>query len=121
MEYLSEVRMCITKRDMRILKNNLSKIESNILDICDIKKEILGFNNKRYILFGWNDIEWFSKYKEISIIKNTLNEFKNKRLPFKFLRVGQNINDVEKHSFPDESYFIDSIMFSTLMKMDKSA
>ena len=80
MEYLSEVRMCITKRDMRILKNNLSKIESNILDICDIKKEILGFNNKRYILFGWNDIEWFSKYKEISIIKNTLNEFKNESM-----------------------------------------
>jgi len=41
MEYLSEVRMCITKRDMRLLKNNLSKIESNILDICNIKKEVL--------------------------------------------------------------------------------
>ena len=37
MKYLSDVRICISKRDIRRIKEELAKVKSNIWDICDIK------------------------------------------------------------------------------------
>lgn len=107
MEYLSDVRICTAKKDIRKIKEALYKVKSNIWDICDIKREFIGTDNLRYVIFGWNNIEWYLNYKDIFVIEQTLKEFKAKGIPFKFIRVGQDDKDVEQDTCYDKKYIID--------------
>lgn len=95
MNYLSNVKICITKRHFRILKKELSKVGSNILDICDYKKEITGVDNLKYVIFGWRNIEWYLTYIDVFITMKVLKEFKAKGIPFKYLKIGMDDRDFE--------------------------
>lgn len=95
MNYLSDVRICVTKKHLKILKNELYKINSNLLDICDYKKEVTGADNLKYVIFGWKNIEWYLTYADIFMIIKILKEFKAKGIPFKFLKIGMDDRDFE--------------------------
>lgn len=96
MAYLSDVRICTTKKDLKIIKMKLAKVKSNIWDICDIKKEFIGSDGLLYVIFGWDNIEWYLNYKDISVIEKTLKNFKAKGIPFEFVRIGQEAGDIEQ-------------------------
>lgn len=95
MNYLSNVKICTTKKHFRKLKNELSKVGSNILDICDYKKEIIGRDNLKYVIFGWKNIEWYITYIDVFLIIKVLKEFKAKGIPFKYLKIGMDDRDFE--------------------------
>lgn len=107
MAYLSDVRICTTKKDLRIIKTELAKVKSNIWDICDIKKEFIGSDGLLYVIFGWDNIEWYLNYKDIFVIEQTLKNFKAKGKPFKFVRIGQEVGDIELDTCYDSKYLID--------------
>ena len=107
MKYLSDVRICTSKRDIRRIKEELAKVKSNIWDICDIKQEFIGNDGLLYVLFGWDNIEWYLNYKDIFVIEQTLKRFKAEGIQFKFIRIGQDAGDVEQDSYYDRSYIMD--------------
>lgn len=96
MKYLSDVRICTSKRDIRRIKEELAKVKSNIWDICDIKQEFIGNDGLLCVLFGWDNIEWYLNYKDIFVIEQTLKKFKAEGTQFKFIRIGQDDGDVEQ-------------------------
>lgn len=95
MNYLSDVRICVTKRHLRIIKNELYKIKSNLWDMCDFRKEITSEDDMKYVIFGWKKIEWYLNYLDVFTIIKILKEFKAKGIQFKFLRVGMDERDFE--------------------------
>lgn len=95
MNYLSDVRICVTKKHLKILKNELYKINSNLLDICDLKKEIISTDNKKYVVLGWNNIEWYLNYVDVFTILKVLKKFKADGITFNYFKIGIGINNFE--------------------------
>lgn len=95
MNYLSNVKICTTKKHLRNIKEELFKTKSNIWNICDFKKEVIAPDNLKYVVFGWNKIEWYLNYADVFAIIKVLKEFKAKGILFKFLRVGIDERDFE--------------------------
>ena len=99
MNYLSDVRICVTKKHLKILKKELYKIKSNLLDICDLKKEIISIDNMKYVLLGWNNIEWYLNYVDVFTIVKVLKKFKADGITFNFFRISAVINNFEFDSY----------------------
>lgn len=109
MEYFSDVRICTTKREFKKIKKKLSKIKSNILDILDIYIEFKTEGRLKYVIVGWNAIEWYLNYEDIFVIEQTLKKFKANGIPFKFIRVGELDEDIEQAACYNENYIIDDV------------
>lgn len=118
MGYLSNVRICLAKKDIRKLKKELLKVKSNIWNVCDIKYEFVDADGLLYVIFGWQKIEWYLFYSDIFIIMKLLKNFKARGIPFKFLRVGQDKNDVEIDSSYEKKLTIDNVnLLQTMMNV----
>ena len=62
MEYLSDVRISTSKKALRVIKEALKEVKSNLWDVCDYIYEFTGRDNLKYVIFGWDNIEWFLNY-----------------------------------------------------------
>ena len=113
MDYLSNVRICIAKRDVRKIKKVLNKVKSNLWDICNLKIEFTGADGLLYVIFGWQNIEWYLYYTDIFLLVKTLKEFKYKGIPYKFVRIGQRSGDIEQDYCYDRNNVINSSVFLT--------
>lgn len=102
MRYKSDIRIATTEEGFNILNESineyLSKTNSglgnNLLLMLDINKRKA--NDQRY--FGWNNITWLThlNYKNIDAIMLGLNDLKNKDIPFRFTRIGEDLSDIEE-------------------------
>ena len=108
MEYLSDVRISTSKKTLRVIKEALKEVKSNLWDVCDYIHEFTGKDNLKYVIFGWNNIEWFLNYKDIFVLERTLKSFKAKGIPFKFIRIGEKASDIEEDSNTECNYLINN-------------
>ena len=116
MKVLSNVRMCVAKKDVKYLKSAIKIVNSNLFNICDIKKEFIGKDGLRYVFFGWNNIEWFKGYIDIWFIESKLIEFREKHIPFYFVRIGKN-NDIQEKFYYDDSFIMNkSILINKILE-----
>lgn len=119
MKNLSNVGICLTKRDMKILKDTLKRVNSNLLNVCDSINEFVGEDGLRYVFMSWKNIEWFIGYVDIWFIESMLIDFKQKNIPFNFIRIGRN-NDVDHKFCYDTKYIIDTGMIMQMLMSFKS-
>lgn len=119
MKNLSDVRLCLTKRDMKILKNTLKRVNSNLLDICETITEFTGVDGLLYVFMSWKNIEWFKSYVDIWFVESMLIDFKQNNIPFNFIRIGRN-KDVEHKFCYDTKFVIDSGMIMQMLMSLKS-
>ena len=114
MKNLSDVRICITKREMKVLKDILRRTDSNLLSICDSINEFIGQDGLRYVFLSWKNIEWFKSYVDIWFIESMLIDFKHQKIPFNYFRIDRNGN-VEHRFCYDTRYVIDTGMLIQML------
>lgn len=119
MKNLSDVRICITKREMKVLKDTLKRVDSNLLDICDSINEFTGDDGLLYVFLSWKNIEWFKSYVDIWFIESMLIDFKQKNIPFNFIRVDRNGNIEHKFCY-DTKFIVDTGMIMQMLMSLKS-
>ena len=119
MKNLSDIRICITKREMRVLKEVLKRVDSNLLSVCDSINEFIGQDGLRYVFLSWKNIEWFKSYVDIWFIESLLIDFKKKNIPFNFIRIGRN-GDIEHKFCYDTKFVIDTGMILQMLINMKS-
>ena len=116
MKKLSNVRICIAKKDVKVLKETINITSSNLFEICDIKEEFIGKDGLKYVFFGWNNIEWYKGYIDIWLLESRFIEFKQHKIPFYFIRVGR-YYDVEEKFYYDNSFILNkSILVKKLLE-----
>lgn len=85
MGYRSEVAIAIEKE---LLENEGLKIKEDISDADEI---IL---HDGYYYIYWYDIKWYTDYPSVKNIESFLNEYPEK---VAFMRLGENLDDIERH------------------------
>ncbi len=53
-------------------------------------------------LIRWDDVKWYPEFPEVQAVKLTLEEFLNNRVPYIFVRVGEDCDDIETDACDDE-------------------
>ncbi len=91
MGYRSEVALATRKQDFKILKN-LAKENQIVLDFID-EADIKADDD--IVILHWDWVKWYSDYPEIKAIDKFLDELREKNAPYKFIRIGESVEDVE--------------------------
>ncbi len=105
MKNLSNVIICVAKRDVKSLKNVIQIVDSNLFNVCDTVNEFIGKDGLKYVFLGWKNIEWFKSYIDIWLLESKLIEFRQNNIPFYYVRVGRK-NDVEEKFFYDDNFIL---------------
>ena len=53
-------------------------------------------------LIRWDDVKWYPELPEVQAVKLTLEEFLNNRVPYIFVRVGEDCDDIKTDACDDE-------------------
>ncbi len=106
MSYLSNVRICVPKKEMKKIKSELLKIKSNIWNVCDLVKQFTAEDNIKYVIFGWNNIEWYLNYKDVNLIEQILKSYKLAGIQCKFINIGKDIKDIEQEALCENNQYI---------------
>lgn len=98
----SDIRITTTEEGYNILNNNINEylkkinggLGNNLLLMTDVN--IKRRNNQRY--FGWNNITWLTHlhHKEVDALMLGLKQLKKKDIPFRFIRIGEDVSDIEE-------------------------
>ena len=105
MKNLSNVIICVAKRDVKSLKNVIQIVDSNLFNVCDTVNEFIGKDGLKYVFLGWKNIEWFKSYIDIWLLESKLIEFRQNNIPFYYVRIGRK-NDVEEKFFYDDNFIL---------------
>lgn len=114
MSFRSDVRITTTEEGFNSLNNTINTylkdhdlgLGNNLLFTLDINKH----KSRRQRYFGWNNIIWYSHlhYVYVDVILMGLKELKKENIPYRFTRIGQDIDDNEEIIF-DDKYILDYI------------
>ena len=98
MGYRSNIRAILRKEDFKKLKEEMANFT-----YADPNHHCVLFNddfikiideNEEYIKFGWEDLKWYyPEYPEVKAIQDFITECDE----YFFLRVGEEIGDIEEH------------------------
>lgn len=105
MKNLSNVIICVAKKDLKALKETIKITSSGLFKVCDVIEEFIGKDGLKYVFLGWNNIEWFKGYIDIWLLESKFIEFKQNEIPFYFIRIGR-YNDVEEKFYYDNSFIL---------------
>lgn len=102
MSFRSDVRINTTEEGFNnlndyinaYLKKHNKGLGNNLLTSLDVNKHKP--RSQRY--FGWNNILWYSHLNYISIdaLISGLDNLKDKDIPFRFIRIGEEVSDIEE-------------------------
>lgn len=114
MSFRSDVRITTTEEGFNSLNNTINTylkdhdlgLGNNLLSTLDINKH----KSRRQRYFGWNNIIWYSHlhYVYVDVILMGLKQLKKENIPYRFTRIGQDIDDNEEIIF-DDKYILDYI------------
>lgn len=114
MSFRSDVRITTTEEGFNSLNNTINTylkdhdlgLGNNLLCTLDINKH----KSRRQRYFGWNNIIWYSHlhYVYVDVILMGLKQLKKENIPYRFTRIGQDIDDNEEIIF-DDKYILDYI------------
>lgn len=93
MGYRSEVYLKTTTEGWIILKSFNDKIkepEDRPLAYSEVNRTPSGFYKIEY-----HDIKWYDSYKQIQNFNVALDEMRDQDIPFSFIRLGEDTDDIE--------------------------
>lgn len=104
MGYRSDCRLRTTKEGYEIMKKEIDKYlkkakkekdfdyePKNVFEYCEkinIENEI--------VTADWNYMKWYEDYTEIRAFNNALGILQDKDIDFQFMRIGENLEDIEE-------------------------
>ena len=93
MGYRSEVYLKTTTEGWIILKRFNDKIkepEERPLRYAEVNRTASGFYKIEY-----HDIKWYDSYQQIRNFNHVLDEMRDQDIPFSFIRLGEDTEDIE--------------------------
>lgn len=96
MGYYSNFRMLTTTEGRKVLEDYLKK--------CTAEKDFSFFSyldedktdkENGLSLFGCDDIKWYEDFPEVNNFINGMDYLKEKDIPYSFVRIGEELDDVE--------------------------
>lgn len=97
-----EIGLCTTQQGYKLIKTRIREkepISNNKFKKIDILKKIK-INNKVYIVMEWKSVFWPVTNKSVTILENTLKEFKSLDIPFQYVRLNKgNVTDIKINEY----------------------
>jgi len=92
MGYRSEVYVCLKKEDLERLKAKVNEVESldYLLNMAE-EKEV----NEEVTVIYWDWVKWYDTFPEVAAVEKFLNTLDEESKPYKFIRIGEDIEDNE--------------------------
>lgn len=100
--YYSDVRFVTTPRgyallvDMAEYGTMTDVVLEGLKDLLESANIAEYHEEQKYILLGWNDIQWDGEGEREQAFYKALKELENRGITYKFLRVGELQEDVEE-------------------------
>ena len=103
MGYRSDVRIRTTKEGYEMMKKEIDKyLNEKVENHLDYTPENLlkhtdnTDNDGKVVTMDWNYIKWYEEYPEIMAVSNALGMLREKDIDFQFMRIGEDLNDIEE-------------------------
>jgi len=108
MGYRSEVAIVMTEKGFECLCNRLENIDKalvgEIVSTIDCMTASYENDGSDVLLYaGWT--KWYENFNDVKFIEDTLRFFMIVDIPYMFLRIGGNIDDIEEHSWLEEELY----------------
>ena len=88
MGYRSEVAVVVKNEDYeKFIKGNSDF--KDLMNIAEVTK------NEDLVMIYWDWIKWYLEYEDISIIEATMDKLDEQNAPYKFVRIGEDWDDVD--------------------------
>lgn len=104
MGYRSEIAISMRKEDFELLKE-FDKENKNLIELLEVAevKESRGV-----MVIKWDSLKWYPEYPEVQAITKFLGKLSEAAKPYKFIRIGEDVNDTEvKYDYGDEEKYED--------------
>lgn len=104
MGYRSDVKLITTKAGWERLENAVSQAQSKYAREYWITSEVrtMTLCDDKYVLAEWDDIKWYASFEDVGAFMKELYDMAKEHVAFKFLRVGEDYEDVERLESEDE-------------------
>lgn len=98
MGYRSDVKLITTKAGWERLENAVSKVRADIEYEYWITSEAKATTicDGKYILAEWDDRKWYECFDDVGAFMKELYDMARDHVAFKFMRVGEDYEDVER-------------------------
>ena len=98
MGYLNEVSIIMKKSDFTEFKKRME--EQKCIQVLDLleegkDKEPLCFANEEYLYLYWDSVKWFNS--RTKPLDDFLKELDSKNSYYEFIRIGEELTDIEQH------------------------
>lgn len=101
MGYRSNVYLKTTTEGWLMIKkfnDSIPEFDEQPLAYSDVHKTSAG-NYK----ITWTYVKWYDSYKSVHNVTSILDEFDDQDIPYSFIRIGEDLADVEhRRSYPDD-------------------
>lgn len=95
MGYYSDVKCVTTKEGWEALSKAVKEVTTDDNEPLTEQGAPIGLVDDKYILAEWYYIKWYEEFKDVNTFMETLDKLEDKGIPFQFMRVGENFEDVE--------------------------
>lgn len=96
MGYISDVKICMKRKSYEELRKRVAEHEAfrymfdkGFFELRELE------DDKDVVVCSWDSIKWYSSFEEIGIIEDYLDELQDREIDFRFIRVGEEYNDIE--------------------------
>lgn len=104
MSYRSDIAIAMRKEDFELLKD-FDKENKNLMELLEIAevKESRGV-----AVIKWDSLKWYPEFSEVQAINKFLWQLSNEDKPYRFIRIGEDIDDTEiGYNYGDEEKYGD--------------
>lgn len=99
---VSEVAITMKKDDYNILMKQANDLVKELIEYGEVK------DKGNVIILYWSEVKWYGYYDDVAFVMNFLDNLRENKKPFKFIRLGEGSTDVEEEFFfgdNEEDYF----------------
>lgn len=101
MGYYSDIKLVTNTKGMERLKRNMSTIN---IDLDQWADRVVPSGYADFTLVVWKSRKWYPEFPEINILYFTLAQMKEDRIPYRYVRIGEDLNegDIDTRYFDPE-------------------
>lgn len=101
MGYYSDIKLVTTAKGIERLKRNMATID---IDLDQWADRVVRSGYADFTLVVWKFRKWYPELPEINIFYFTLAQMKEDRIPYNYIRIGEDLNegDIETKFFDPE-------------------
>ena len=96
MGYRSDIRIRTTKKGYEIIKKEVEKKTpkdyANVMQFAEINFK----ENNEIVTIDFIYLKWYECFEDVQAVMNSLEILKKKNIDFQFMRIGEELTDIEE-------------------------